>query len=107
MPRPEVEDTQARAHPDEIEPIGVGRLLGYWALRTQDSYADALLPGYFDTVAGHGLRRHDRIEAVFQADGDSPEHALLVIDAMRNVGGAFDQSVTVGVLRAPVEKKAK
>lgn len=105
MAKPEIIDTTARCHPDELETASVGRLLGQWVLRTNDSFAEGLVPHYFDGVASHGLRRHDRLECVFGCNGDSPEHALLVVDEITIGGSEFSKGVVVSVLRQPEKAK--
>jgi hypothetical protein len=47
---------------DEIEALIACKLHDVWIVRTQDTLADVLLPGYFDKVASHGLRTDDTIQ---------------------------------------------
>ena len=84
--KPEIQDRTARAHSDEIEATHVGRLMGSWCFRTNDTFAEATTPGYYNSVAGHGLRVNDRIDGVFECDSDTPTHALLVVTVVRNIG---------------------
>ena len=100
--KPEIQDRTARCHRDELEAVHVGRLMGAWALRTDDTFEEVTTPGFFNSVAGHGLRKNDRIDVVCECNSKTPTHAGLVITLVKNIGSEEKQGVTVQVLTAPV-----
>lgn len=100
--KPAIQDRTPRAHSDEIEATHVGRLMGTWALRTNDTFEEVTAPGFFNSVAGHGLRVNDRIDVVCECLSKTPTHAGLVITLVQNIGSEERKGVKVQVLTGPV-----
>ena len=72
-----------QAHPDEMEPAWQTRLGTTWMFRTKDAMEFILMPGYFDSVLGHGMKVNDRIEVVCLATTPA-SHATLAFDELQS-----------------------
>jgi len=70
-----------RCNPECLERAADGRGAALWILTTPHSLKNVLRKGYFESVAEHGLRRHDRILVNASVAGDAAEYATLVVAA--------------------------
>lgn len=70
-----------RCNPESLERVADGRGAALWILTTPHPLKCVLRKGYFETVAEHGLRRHDRIWVNAAVAGDAAEYATLVVTA--------------------------
>ena len=97
--------TQVRveAHPDEMEPAWQTRLGTTWMFRTKDALESVLMPGYFDSVLGHGMKVNDRIEVVSLATTPAT-HATLAFDELRS---PFESGAPRAIVRLLNEGKKK
>jgi hypothetical protein len=68
-----------RCNPENLERAADGRGAALWILTTPHPLKCVLREGYFETVAEHGLRRHDRIWVNASAAEDTAEYASLVV----------------------------
>lgn len=98
-------DIEAKAFPIQVQRISDnGSGICLWSFMTDYPFRLLLEPKFWSLILDHrggGLMRHDRIEVTASADGNRPEHALLVVgDIIPGVGVSMD------VLRGP-ERAAK
>ena len=70
-----------RCNPESLERAADGRGAALWILTTPHPLKCVLRKGYFETVAEHGLRRHDRIWVNASVAEDAAEYASLVVTA--------------------------
>ena len=70
-----------RCNPENLERVADGRGAALWILTTPHALKSVLGRGYFETVAEHGLRRHDRIWVNASVAEDTAEYATLVVSA--------------------------
>jgi len=70
-----------RCNPATLERAADGRGAALSILTTSHPMRSVLRKGYFETVAEHGLRRHDRIWVNASAAEDAAEYATLVVTA--------------------------
>ena len=70
-----------RCNPESLERAADGRGAALWILTTPHPLKCVLRQGYFETVAQHGLRRHDRIWVNASVAEDAAEYATLVVAA--------------------------
>ena len=68
-----------RCDPECLERAADGRGAALWILTTAHPLKCVLREGYFETVAEHGLRRHDRIWVNASVAEDMAEYATLVV----------------------------
>jgi hypothetical protein len=74
-----------RCNPESLERAADGRGAALWILTTPHALKCVLRKGYFETVAEHGLRRHDRIWVNASVAEDAAEYAGLVVAAAEPV----------------------
>jgi len=70
-----------RCNPDSLERAADARGAALWILTTAHPLKSVLRKGYFETVAEHGLRRHDRIWVNASVAERAAEYASLVVTA--------------------------
>ncbi len=75
-----------RCNPANLERAADGRGAALWILTTPHPLRSVLCKGYFETVAEHGLRRHDRIWVNASAAAETVEYATLVVTASGTPG---------------------
>ena len=68
-----------QCNPESLERAADGRGAALWILTTPHSLKCVQRKGYFETVAEHGLRRHDRIWVNASVAQDAAEYATLVV----------------------------
>lgn len=102
----ETVEVPIQASGNEIEPAWQTRLGTTWMHRTRHPLDTILAPGYYDTVAGHGLRVNDRIEVISLATIPAT-HATLSVDEIRHPDGPEASRVFTRLLTCSEPKRTK
>ena len=89
-----------RCNPATLERAADGRGAALWILTTSHPMRSVLRKGYFETVAEHGLRRHDRIWVSASAAAEMAEYATLVVTAAATPGAGG-----IAVRRLPIRAR--